>query len=198
MEGWAVPQSLILLKKLPDPDYLHNRQAEGIYRASMNFLPGGCYEGAALFDASPSYATPRSATLSTSADSCPDPTDTAGCLIWEVVYAVGKLSNGLARLFNSFLLVKVAPGHQQRWMGMIGELHADLGDDVYLAAGHLLGCGPYNAVVEILSDDHERMHELQLRVTDHEAVQELSVGRVAAHDTRGWGEDAAPTASDPG
>ena len=44
-----MPQGLMLLKELPDEDYLHRLQDQGVLRASMTFLPGGCYAGAGLF-----------------------------------------------------------------------------------------------------------------------------------------------------
>src|SRR5690242_16748230 len=103
---------------MPDPEYLHDLQAQGVLRASMNFLPGGCYAGAGLYDASASYA-PLSADAPASADSgCPDPADTAGCLIWEIFDQLHKISFAEPLSYNSFLFLEFEAGR--------GAEHLDL------------------------------------------------------------------------
>jgi hypothetical protein len=197
MEGCALPQSLILLKSLPDPDYLHSRYEEGIYRATMNFLPGGCWAGAALFNASTEYTT-RSTTMASSASSCPDPMDTLGCLIWEALEIVRKVSNTYPLAFNSFAFLEREAGTTDAFLRAVEEIagpddgstdYVDQGRGrEYVAAAHLIGCGTYNTVVEVLADDHDRMLEILHGVTDLPSVKQYAVGRVRADDTRGWGE----------
>ena len=193
-----MPQSLILLKELPEPDYLHNFQAQGILRASMNFLPGGCYQGAGLFDASPVYTT-RSAEMSTTADStCPDPTDKVGCLIWETMEQLHKLSWAEPLDFNAFAFLEVEPGRGGDFLEVLQRVasaegpgfdytETDRGRE-YVAGARLIGCGTYNTVVEVLAEDHERMLEVLDQVTDLGFVRQYSVGRLAADDARGFGE----------
>jgi hypothetical protein len=183
-----LPQSLLLLKKLPDPDYLHNLQAEGVFRASMNFLPGGCWEGAALYDASPSYAM-SATTGGTRADSgCPDPSDTVGCLLWELIDTVRKVSNTVPSDFNAFAFVEVSPGAGSEFLDIVEQAGSGMdGPGEYVAAGRLIGCGTYNTVVEVLSNDHDRMLQILDRITDVAIVRQYSVGRLAAQDARGFG-----------
>lgn len=213
MKGCPLPQSLILLKNLPNPDYLHDLQAHGALRASMSFLPGGCWQGAGLFDASPSYlmATDGSSegdpapegtttSASTSADSaCPHPEDTIGCLLWELFDAVGKVSPMVPLAFNAFLFAEVEPGAGGEYMekvravggpdvGSLEYVRTERGRE-YLAAAHLIGCGTYNTVVEVLADDHERMLEVLHALTDLRIVRQYSVGRLRASDARGFGDD---------
>jgi hypothetical protein len=191
-----LPQSLILLKNLPDPDYLHNLQAEGILRASMNFLPGGCWAGAGLYDASPSYA--MSGTSGTMADSgCPDPMDTVGCKLWEIMELVRKVSPTAPLGFNAFMFVEVEAGRGSEFVDLVlrvggtdegntDYVETDRGRE-YVAAARLIGCGSYNTVVEVLADDHDRLLEILDQLTDVSIVKDYSVGRLAAADTRGFG-----------
>ena len=200
-----MPQSLILLKTLPEPDYLHDLQERGVYRASMNFLPGGCYAGAALYDASASYK-PLSADTSTSSSSsadstCPDPGDTTGCLMWEIFDQLHKLSWAEPLEFNAFVFLEIEAGRGAEHLDLVqrvagpeskasGYTETELGLE-YLAYGRLLGCGSYNAVAEVLADDHERMQTIVDAITDSSAVRRYSLGRLAARDTRGFGEREA-------
>ena len=192
-----MPQSLILLKSLPDPDYLHNLQAEGILRASMSFLPGGCWAGAGLYDASPSYA--MSGTSGTQADSgCPDPMDTVGCKLWEIIELLKKVSGAKELEFNAFVFLEVEPGRGGDFLEVVQRVagaegpgteysQTDQGRE-YVAAGRLIGCGTYNTVVEVLADSHDRLLEVLDQVTDQAFVRDYSVGRLAAADARGFGE----------
>jgi hypothetical protein len=194
-----LPQSLILLKSLPEPDYLHNLQAQGILRASMNFLPGGCYAGAGLFDASPVYST-RSAEMSGTADStCPNPDDPVSCNIWEIMEILHKLSHAMPLDFNAFAFLEVEPGRGSEFLEVLQEVAQSEGPGTdytvtdkgreYVAAGRLIGCGTYNTVVEVLAEDHDRVLEVLDRITDLGFVRQYSVGRLAAEDARGFGED---------
>ncbi|HUR51861.1 MAG TPA: hypothetical protein VMZ11_07045 [Mycobacteriales bacterium] len=192
-----MPQSLILLKSLPSESYLHELQEQGVYRASMSFLPGGCYAGAALWDGSTSYQA-RSGTMSASAaGTCPDPADTVGCLVWEILEVVRKVSPAMPLDFNAFLFLEVEAGRGSDYTDLVlrvgGEddgttdyVETDRGRE-YVAAGRLIGCGTYNTVVEVLADDHDRLLEILDQLTDVEIVTQYSVGRLAAEDTRGFG-----------
>jgi hypothetical protein len=196
-KGCPVPQSLILLKELPEPDYLHNLQEQGTLRASMNFLPGGCYAGAGLFDASPVYST-RSAEMSSTADStCPNPADTTGCLIWELMEQLHKYSFMEPLAYNAFAFLEVEPGGGADFLDVAqrvagaeavedGYTETDRGLE-YIAVGRMIGCGTYNTLVEVLADDHGRLIEVLDALTDQASVRQYSVGRVAAEDTRGFG-----------
>jgi len=193
-----VPQSLILLKELPDPDYLHNLQSQGILRASMSFLPGGCYQGAGLYDASPVYST-RSAEMSTTADSgCPDPMDQVGCLMWEIMEQLHKVSFAEPLAYNAFAFLEVEPGRGSDFLEVLQRVAQSEGPGTdytetergreYVAGGRLIGCGTYNTVVEVLAEDHDRMLEVLDQVTDLGFVRQYSVGRLAADDARGFGK----------
>jgi hypothetical protein len=195
-KGCALPQSLILLKELPDPDYLHNLQSQGVLRASMNFLPGGCYAGAGLYDASTVYTT-RSETMS--ADStCPDPMDTTGCLIWELMETLHKYSAAMPLDFNAFAFLEVEPGRGADFLDVVQRFAIAVGPGTdytetdrgreYVASGRMIGCGTYNTMVEVLAEDHDRMLEVLDAVTDQPFVRQYSVGRLAADDARGFGE----------
>ncbi len=192
-----MPQSLVLLKQLPDENYLHNLQAEGVLRASMNFLPGGCYAGAGLYDASPSYA--MSGTSGMAADStCPNPEDRVGCALWEIIAILRKLSSARPLDFNAFLFLEVEAGAGSDYAdhllrvggpddGSSDYVETEQGLE-YVAAGRLLGCGTYNTVVEVLAQDHSRLLAVIDQLTDVSVVKQFSVGRLAATDTRGFGE----------
>lgn len=219
MKGCTLPQSMILLKSLPNPDYLHDLQAHGALRASMSFLPGGCWQGAGLFDASPSYLTSQGGTSpgdpapeGTSTDAtaradsaCPDPEDILGCLLWELWDAVGKVSPMVPLAFNAFLFVEVEPGAGDEYMAKVREVGGPSAGSAeyvttergreYLAAAHLIGCGSYNVVVEVLADNHERMLEVLHALTDLRTVRQYSVGRLRATDARGFGKGDVRTAS---
>jgi hypothetical protein len=197
-KGCALPQSLILLKELPGPDYLHNLQAQGVLRASMTVLPGGCYAGAGLYDASPVYST-RSAEMSSTADSgCPNPDDKAGCLIWELFEKLHRLSWAEPLDYNAFAFLEVEAGRGQDFLDVVQRVaqaegpgtdytETDRGRE-YVAAARLIGCGTYNTVVEVLAEDHDRVLEVLDQVTDLGFVRQYSVGRLAAGDARGFGK----------
>lgn len=185
----------MLLKELPDENYLHDLQERGILRASMSFLPGGCYAGAGLFDSPMSYVTSDGPTADTM---CPNPMDTVGCLLWETMAAVQKLSHMRPFDYNAFLFVEREPGTADSYTeavlrasggeaGEDGLLETDRGLQ-YVAAAHLVGCGAYNSVVEVLAEDHDRMVEVLHALTDLPYVRQYALGRVRADDTRGFGE----------
>jgi hypothetical protein len=127
------------------------------------------------------------------ADTCPTPDDPVNCNLWEILEILKKLSSAQPQDFNAFLFLKVRAGARAAWANVVREIGAAAdADSAFVAAGHLQGCGPYNAVVEILADDHDQLLDLQLRITDVEGVEEYALGRVSAEDTRGWGDDSAP------
>lgn len=189
-----MPQGLMLLKQLPDENYLHDLQGRGVLRASMNFLPGGCYAGAGLFNATRSY-------VGTSSDApmpeamCPDPSDPVGCQTYEIVDRIRKLSFQRPLEFNAFVFLELEPGsheeHAARARDLSGadEGYSDNGfGPEYLATGTLLGCGRYNLAVEVLASDHRRMQELVHAVTDHPSVRGYGLGRLRGVDCRGFAE----------
>jgi hypothetical protein len=214
-----LPQTLVLFKKLPYPDYLTDLQSREVYRAVMRFLPGGCYAGAALFDASPMYAmsgdvtsgdgssgTPTAMTTTTTSTStiaatCPYPDDPAQCKIWEIMEIVRKVSPTKPLAYNSFAVLEVVPGSISRFMEHVLEVSGD--DDgttnyverdtglEYVAAGRLIGCGTENVVLEVLADSHDRMLEILHACTDSELVRQFSVCRLARSGAVGFGESNA-------
>ena len=194
-----MPQTLVLFKKLPYEEYLKDLQAREVYRAAMNFLPGGCYAGAALYDASAQYSTRSYSTKSTTADTCPYPNDAAQCLVWEAMATVRKVSFGRPQPFNAFVFLEVQGGEGDAFTELVLDVGGpddgttdavvtDQGQE-YIAAANLFGCGAYNTVFEVLAESHDRLLEVLRRLTDTRIVKQHSVGRLAPHDAFGFGED---------
>jgi hypothetical protein len=134
-----------------------------------------------------------------SADStCPDPNDTSACLMWEAQQQMHKLSAARPLEFNAFVFFEIEPGRGSEHIDLVqrvagpasqadGYTVTDMGQE-YIAYARLLGCGSYNAVAEVLADDHDRLHAVVDAITDFGAVRQYALGRVAAEDTRGFGE----------
>jgi hypothetical protein len=187
LEGF-VGQRIILIKELPSREYIADLVERGVLRAGMTFLPGSCYAGAGIYPETTMYAMSGSADASAS-DACPDPGDTVGCLQWEIFELLHKLSYGFPQSYNAFVFAQVRAGSRDQWAkdveGVLGDL---VGDGDYFANGHLMGCGPYNVVFELLTEDHQRLQRVILALTDKEYVEDVMVGHLAAADALGFGE----------
>lgn len=186
-------QRVILFKTLPSSDYLDRMISDGVLRAAMTFLPGSCYAGAGIYPETRAYMSTMSSDGTLSA--CPDPTDTLGCLEWEVLDFLNRNSGGRAQEFNAYVFLEIQPGFRAEWerhaVQVFRDLREDLPPDVkpeYFAAAHLNGCGSYNAMFEFLTSDHERLQRCILRLTDKEYVVDTMVGHLAADDAKGFGE----------
>jgi hypothetical protein len=128
---------------------------------------------------------------------CPDPSDTAGCKLWEIMEQLHRLSWAEPLDFNAFAFLEVEPGRGSDFLDVVQRVaqadgpgtdyrETDRGRE-YVASGRLIGCGTYNTVVEVLAEDHERVLEVLDQVTDLAFVRQFSIGRLAADDARGFG-----------
>lgn len=189
-------QRIILYKKLPSSEYLDDLVESGVLRAAMTFLPGSCYAGAGIFPETTMY------TRSTSTDGgsgttsgCPYPEDPIACQLWEVEVILHKYSFGVPQLFNAFVFLRVRAGFGEQWASHAIQVHRNAEESLeagvepeYFAAGHLIGCGDYNAMFELLTSDHQGLQRRIRHLTDLEYVEEVMVGHLAADDARGFGD----------
>jgi hypothetical protein len=187
-----VGQRIILFKELPSSEYIADLVQRGVLRAGMTFLPGSCYAGAGIYPETASYATSGTAGDAAAADACPYPNDPVRCAQWEIFELLHKLSYGFPQPFNAFVFAQVRAGARSQWAaeaeGVLGDL---LGDGDYFASGHLIGCGPYNVVFEVLTEDHQRLQRVIHTLTDKDYVEDVMVGHLAAADALGFGEGTA-------
>jgi hypothetical protein len=197
-----VGQRLILFKTLPSKTYLDEKISDGTLRAAMTFLPGTCYAGAGIYPETAAYSSPMSYTGSGTGSGCPDPEDTVACKEWEVLDFLQKHSFGFPQAFNAFVFVELRAGFRTEWERHAVQVSRDLREELaadaqpeYLAAGHLNGCGSYNAVFEFLTSDHARLQRCILRLTDKEYVLDTMVGHLAADDAKGFGEPGRKASS---
>lgn len=190
-------QRIILYSKLPSSDYLDDLVATGVLRAAMTFLPGSRCAGAGIFPETTTFALSTSLDGGTTATSgCPYPEDPVACRMWEIQEIWRKTSFGVPQAFNAFVFLRLRQGYGDTWaehvMTVARSAEAELGAEHpdYFAAGHLVGCGDYNAVFELLTSDHQRLLRTIRRLTDLEYVEDTMVGFVAADGARGFGEPA--------
>jgi hypothetical protein len=188
---------LILFKTLPSSEYLDQLIRDGVLRAAMTFLPGTCYAGAGIYAETKAYSTKSMSTTSGPFGACPDPNDPIACAEWEILDFIHRHSGGFPQPFNAFVFLELRAGFRAEWerhaVQVFRDLREELPADVkteYFAAGHLNGCGSYNAVFEFLTSDHERLQRCILRLTDKEYVLDTMVGHLAAEDAKGFGPAA--------
>ncbi|HUR15198.1 MAG TPA: hypothetical protein VM097_11975 [Mycobacteriales bacterium] len=194
-------QRVILFKTLPSGDYLDQMIRDGVLRAAMTFLPGGCYAGAGIYPETIAYRSSTSqSTDAVAASACPYE-DPVQCKEWEILEILRKVSFGVPQAFNAFVFVEIRAGFRAEWerhvVEALQELEVDVNADAdqeYFAAAHLVGCGSYNAMFELLTSDHERLQRCILRLTDLEYVEDVMVGHLAADDAKGFGDPEAEAA----
>ena len=161
---------MVIVPTLPEAEYLHAMQAQGLVRASMN-VQSGPNQGMAF------------ATFATSDPCAP------GTLCYALLHiGDGPISDVPAMANMTFATLWVANGSRRAWADAVLAFKATLtGDDYYLAAAHAFGPERYNAVVEVLADDHDRMYEIVLGVTDIPGVERIDLHTVVPEGTRGMG-----------
>lgn len=174
-------QMVFVKRSLKDPDELHELQAQGLLRAS--FTPAG--GGFAGLGFAPST---RSATLSSTSLMC-DPLD-PNCTVGELLAILEKASDVPAMRHVGFALVTAASGHREGWAGVVLERASRAREADYVAAAHILGTGPFNGLVEVMSDDREAMLRTLLALTDVPGVVDAQFGFGRAEHTRGFGTKA--------
>jgi hypothetical protein len=166
---------MIIVPTLPEPDYLHSMQAAGTLRASLNVLRGA-NQGMAF-------------AMSADSDPC-----APGTLCYQLLHiGDGPISWVPPKAQMTFATLVVANGSRRVWADAFLEFRASLtGDDYYLAAAHAFGSDDrYNAVVEVLADEPDRMHELVLGATDIPGVEHVDLHVVVPEGTRGMGTSPA-------
>jgi hypothetical protein len=202
-----VGQRIILFKELPSIEYVSEQVERGVLRAGMTFLPGSCYAGAGIYHETTAYVTSGTTSDAVAADACPYPNDPVRCAQWEILETLHKFSVTMPQEFNAFVFAQVRAGSQQEWgdhaVQVLRELEGEgaglvdegsLRQPEYFAVGHLVGCGPYNVCVEVVTSDHNRLQRTVLRLFDKDYVEDVMVGHVAADAAIGWGTDEAADA----
>lgn len=175
-------QTLVLMKSPGTGDLLHRLQAEGVLRASAAAMTG-CYSALGVAEGPVS----KPLVYATSAEGCNPPSD-MDCTLAELIAWINKVSGWRELEYVSFALVTVAPEHLPTYSRSLQELgFTEPTGDSYVAAARVMGCGPQNVLLEVMSNDADRMLEMLSAMTDVAGVIDVQVLRVHPEDTRGFG-----------
>ena len=180
-----MPQSVVLLKELKEPDVLHRLQRSGDLRVSVTFLPGACYAGmgiAAHPEAARSLSLASAPLQSTYDLPCPP-----NCDVYELLEYLNKVSPNEPTPEMAFVPVTVLNGARQEWQAQVIDIAKQAPEDVYVAAAHLFGGGAHNGLIEVLARDRGTLLDLVLQLTDIQGVVDARVLRTVAGSTQGMG-----------
>ena len=174
-------QTLVLMKSPGSADLLHRLQRDGLLRASAGTM-AGCYSAFGLAEGP--VTTAMSGTLAS--EGC-NPPSNMNCTLAEILEWLNKVSGGAVLANVAFALLQVEYSRLADYERNLQELVPTELPDAYVAAARISGCGPYNALVEVMADTYDRMQELLRTFTDAPGVQGVSVLRVDPTQTQGFG-----------
>lgn len=180
---------LFLKGHLSDPMWLQDLVDQGVLR-SWALLLDGPYAALAVG----SYTALTSPPASADADA--DPTleqayrlicpsdDQPPCNSVVMQTIRGTVSMLESKAFVVFALVELRRGSARRWKGHVADLPAAAGVTEAVALG--FGLAGVDAVVELVSDDLDALHERLLAYTDLEEVVSVEVLYTGAIRNRGF------------
>lgn len=110
-----------------------------------------------------------------------------GCEVFGMLPIIDKISWREAMPYIAFAPLTLKNGSRRAWAEHVRALGTRRIEGAYFAAAHLFGSGPHNALVEVMAEDEDLLHELLLVATDFDGVLDVRVMRCAPEDTRGMG-----------
>jgi hypothetical protein len=184
-----VGDTLVLLKQAPDEATLDEWHGTHLVRASMS-VRLGCWAwiGFVTAENTQTFMT-RSAEVVEGTCNPPNPLN---CSLGEIIAWLQKASMKPAFPEIGFAVVTTKYGSRASFARHVRSVVEDLGDDVYVAAGSLVGCGAQTELVEVMADDQDTVLRLLVELTDVEGVLDVRVLRGTADDTRGFGDEGQP------
>jgi len=184
-----VGDTLVLLKQAPDAATLDEWHSTHLVRASM-VVNLGCWAWIGFVDARNTMTfMARSAEV---VDGGCNPPSPLNCSMAEIIAWLQKTSQKEAFPEIGFAVVTVSYGARGAFAEHVRNVASDLGDDVYVAAGSLIGCGKQTEIVEVMAQEQDRVLRLLVALTDFEGVVDVRILRGNADGSRGFGDEGQP------
>lgn len=171
---------LVVLEQMEDKGWLHGLQEAGHIRASMN-VEDGPNEGIGVLYGAGLGGRRGHVPLCPPGALCGHHYAMLNILPFKVT------SIGEPR-FLAMLLQRIDLDQRSTWAQQVQRLEAAAPSGTKLAAAHLFGKGGYNAVVEVVAEEHDSLLRSVLACTELPGVRAADVHLVDPADTRGLGQ----------